>query len=165
MRPRLPLAALLLGLAGLLPFIGTALGALSGTDANAGRFLAALIAYAALILSFLGGVHWGFVLGVPAPEAYAARAARERYRLVLGVLPALVGWLALIVTTVLSLPEAGVAVLIAGFVALVAAEAELRRGNLMPAGYMWMRWGLSIVVVLILATVLTVRLLGGRIIF
>ncbi len=165
MRPRLPLAALLLGLAGLIPFIATALGALGSTDGTrAVRSLTALVAYGAVVLAFLGGVHWGFVLGVPAPEAYAVRAARERYRLGLGVLAPLVGWFALLMLLVVGWPELGVAVLIAGFVALVAAEAELRRRGLMPPGYMWLRWGLSIVVVLILATVLTLRLLGARII-
>ncbi len=166
MHRRLPPFALLLGVAGLIPFVAGALGALgSQDDAQASRFLTALVAYGAVILAFVGGVHWGFVLGGPAPEAFAARAARERYRLVLGVLPSLVGWLGLLVLLLLGSPVAALAILIAGFVAFTAAEAELRRRELMPPGYMWLRWCLSIVVVLILATVLTLRLVGARIIF
>ncbi len=166
MHRRLPTLAWLLGLAGLIPFVVCALGALRGTDVvQSGRFLGGLLAYGAVTLAFLGGVHWGFVLQGPAPEAFAVQAARERYRLVFGVLPALVGWVALLALLTLGLPDAALAILIAGFVATVAAEAELRRRGLVPAGYMWLRWGLSIVVILLLATVLTLRIIGARIIF
>ncbi len=166
MHRRLPPLAVLLGIAGLIPFVAAALGALGSTDpARAARSIGALVAYGAVILAFLGGVLWGFVLGGPAPEAYAVRAARERYRLVFGALPALVGWVALLAQLLLGLPDVALAILIAAFVAAVAVEADLRRRGLVPAGYMWLRWGLSIVVVLILATVLTLRLVGGRVIF
>ena len=166
MHRRLPTAALLLGIAGLIPFVGGAWGALhTADDAQSARFLSGLLAYGAVILAFLGGVHWGFVLQGPVPEAVAVPAARERYRLVFGVLPSLVGWLALLLLLTLGLANVALAVLIAGFVATTAAEAELRRRALMPAGYMWLRWGLSIVVVLLLATVLTLRIVGARVIF
>jgi hypothetical protein len=166
MHRHLPTTAWLLGVAGLIPFVACALGAIGSFDAaQSARCLGGLIAYGAVILAFLGGVHWGFVLGAVAPEAFAVRAARERYRLVFGVLPSLAGWLALLLLLLLGQAELALATLIAGFVATTAAEAELRRRGLMPPGYMWLRWGLSIVVVLLLATVLTVRLVGGRIIF
>jgi hypothetical protein len=165
MTRRLPTLALLLGLAGLIPFVACAWAALSGVDAaRSARFVAALVAYGAVILSFLGGVHWGFVLATPAPEVALRLAARENYRLVLGVSPALVGWFALLLW-VLGLEAPALAVLIAGFVAMIAAEADLRRRALMPAGYTALRWGLSIAVVLILATTLTLRLVHARIIF
>ncbi len=98
------------------------------------------------------------------PEGMAVTTRRDTARLVGGVLPSLVGWAALIVS-LLGSPAAALAILIAGFVAFTVTEAELRRRTLVPAGYMWLRWGLSVVVVLVLATVLTLRLIGARIFF
>ncbi|WP_020180123.1 DUF3429 domain-containing protein [Methylopila sp. M107] len=69
----IPALPLWLGLAGLAPFIGLALVvALHGPDLpgfDAGR---ALRAYGAVILSFLGGAHWGLALRHPAPDTRAA---------------------------------------------------------------------------------------------
>lgn len=157
MNRALPPFAIILGLAGLLPIIGCGLAAVSASEPRAGQMLLALIGYGAVTLSFLGGVHWGFALTEDPPRA-------ERSRLVLGVLPALVGWLALLVPLVLP-AEVGLAVLIAGFIGAVVIEAQARQRTLVPRGYMMLRWGLSIVVVALLTTVLVLRLLGARIVF
>ena len=162
---RLPAAAVLLALAGIVPFAGCALGALSTGDvAEANYWLLALCGYGAVILSFLGGVHWGFVLGAVRPDDTTAAPLHTRYRLVLGVLPALGGWAAILVTfigqTVIAL-----AILIAGFLAFVGAESELRRRGLVPPGYLLMRWIVTAVVVVILGAVLAFRVLGGRLSF
>jgi len=175
MSHRLPNTAVILGVAGLIPFVAGAIATLSASDEmRALFFVQLLIAYGAVILAFLGGVHWGFVLEGPAlespalesrtPESLAVTTRRDTARLVGGVLPSLVGWAALIVS-LLGSPAAALAILIAGFVAFTVTEAELRRRTLVPAGYMWLRWGLSVVVVLVLATVLTLRLIGARIFF
>ena len=134
-------------------------------DDRAARLLSGLIAYGAVILAFLGGVHWGFVLDEPEPHGVAVIAQRERYRLVFGVSPSLVGWAALLVQLMLGWPRLAIAILLAGFVATTAVEAALTRGNLMPAGYMWLRWGLSAVVVLVLGVVLALSVLGARLSF
>jgi hypothetical protein len=152
MPARLPPTALALGLAGLIPFLLCAIAALSMPDARAVGWITALLAYGAVTLAMLGGVHWGLVLA--APEA----GPRDPLRLALGVLPSLIGWAALLVPLVLPI-EVGLAVLIAGFAATVLTEAHLRRGGLVPSGYMWLRWGYSLVVVAVLVTLLTMRLL------
>ena len=152
MTRRLPPIAILLGLGGLLPFIACALGTVATTGSTAERLLLALLGYGAVILAFLGGVHWG--LELDAPESRA-----ERPRLLLGVLPSLVGWLALLLPLVAA-PELGLAVLLAGFVVTAAVEARASGRGLMPPGYMGLRWVLSVVVVAILATVLVLRLAG-----
>lgn len=85
--------------AGLLPFvIGMALiWLLGGNDVDAHNFVTfALSAYAALIISFLGGIHWGFALRQSDPPASL---------LVWGVTPALVAWVG-----VLMPPYAGLVV-------------------------------------------------------
>jgi hypothetical protein len=76
-----------LGYAGLLPFVIGAL-LLWVVRADAHAYVAiALSAYAGVIVSFLGGIHWG--LGFRAPTA-------EPARFVWGVIPSLVAWIAIV---------------------------------------------------------------------
>jgi uncharacterized membrane protein YidH (DUF202 family) len=163
---RLPPIAIGLGLAGLIPFIALGLLALSTADEVVSqRYLLALVGYGAVGLAFLGGVHWGFVLHPSAlPEGMDASARRDSTRLGLGVLPSLLGFAALL-TPELSVPEVGLAVLIVGYLATVITEAQLRRRDLVPSGYMVLRWVLSIVVVVVLVVVLALRLIGAKIFF
>jgi len=164
----MPLLAILLGIAGLIPFVVCGLGAMSVDPTLAARMMTALIGYSAVILSFLGGVHWGFALGGGAPVPAVADASTanrfltaERGRL--GLVPPLIGWLALLLQMSL-LEWAALLVLIAGFIATVVVEHQAsRRMLLLPVGYVWLRWGLTIVVTAMLVTVVTVRLLGRHI--
>ncbi len=166
MNHRLPPAALGLGIAGVLPFIALGIAALSNAnDTEAQRYLLGLVAYGAVVLAFLGGVHWGFVLHPAAlPEGMTPVESNDAARLGLGIVPSLIGWAALM-TPLLGVPEVGLAILIVGFIATVATEARLRTRSQMPSGYMAMRWGLSVVVLLVLVTVLALRLIGAKIIF
>lgn len=75
-----------LALAGLIPFVGCAAMAAAG-GAQAEAWLGALIAYAAIILSFLGGTRWGAALAGGSPDPMT---------LILSNLPALVAWTALL---------------------------------------------------------------------
>lgn len=80
-------ATLRLGYAGLLPFVlGAALLWLVRPDAHP-YVAAALSGYAAVIVSFLGGIHWGL--------GFRARPA-DPSRFVWGVVPSLVAWLAVV---------------------------------------------------------------------
>lgn len=155
----LPPFAIVLGLAGLLPFIGCSVGALTLSSDGSTRFLLALVAYGATILAFLGGVHWGFALdgsGEPTERT-------QRLRFGLGVVPALIGWAAMLVTFI-GLPTTGLLVLTAGFIGTTVIEAQAARRGLVPGGYMWLRWVLSIVVVVCLLSVSLVRAFGGRVV-
>ncbi len=157
---RLPTMAVALGLAGLIPFLAFGWWASSGIDDDrVARATSGLVSYGAVILAFLGGVQWGFVLGEP-PVAFGPR--RTRYRLVFGIAPSLVGWAALLVLLALGWPRIALAILLAGFIAETAVETELAMRGLMPRGYLWLRWGLSAVVILVLGAVLVLRLLGTR---
>lgn len=88
-----------LGYAGLAPFVLlTALMWL--VDAELLPFVSvALGGYAATIVSFLGGVHWGigFMKGEAAP----------RFHFIWGVVPALIAWLALMMPAYAALPLLG----------------------------------------------------------
>ena len=102
--------ALRLGYAGLLPFVaGAALIWIVRADAHP-YVAAALSAYAAVILSFLGGIHWG--LGM---RASAAAPSLFGW----GVVPSLIAWVAVVMP-----PYAG---LVVQGVALIACYAVDRR--------------------------------------
>jgi hypothetical protein len=125
----LPFPARLLGPAGLIPFAGLAGAAWLGWPPA----LPALAAYGATILAFLGAVHWGLALRAPEAERRA-----DWPRLGLGVVPALVAWVALL----LPLPV-GLLVLAAGVLAVSAVESLASRAGLLPADYLRLRWLLS----------------------
>jgi hypothetical protein len=157
MNRRLPALAILLGILGLIVFIVCGLGAITVRwQASAPQLLAALTSFGAVILGFLGGVHWGFALGDEAGRG-------ERPRLVLGVVPALIGWVAVLVALVAPV-EVTLAVLIVGFIAAALLDTSLRRQGFVPSGYLALRWGLTIAVVALLATVLVLRLIGAHIV-
>ncbi|WKB54614.1 DUF3429 domain-containing protein [Eleftheria terrae] len=102
--------ALKLGYAGLLPFVlGAALVWLVHRQVVP-HVAGPLAVYAGMVLASLGGVHWGLGMrqAVPSPALYAW-----------GVVPALVGWVAVVMP-----PHAGLVVL---GVMLVACYAVDRR--------------------------------------
>ena len=155
----LPPFALLLGIAGLIPFAVCGLGALANAPPNDARALLALIAYGAVILAFLGGVHWGFALDADT----AAPVRVQRGRLGLGVLPSLVGWVAILIA-VLGFERIALVLLVLGFAAATVLEGRASRGGFVPKGYMGLRWVLSSVVVVVLVTVWLVLMLHGRVV-
>lgn len=155
----LPLTAILLGLLGLVPLIVCGVEATAENASAADQSLAALIGYAALGLSFFGGVHWGLALSDGAADA---RAQRIRYAL--GVVPALLGWAAWLLALVFpGWPP--LLLLIGAFALTVLGEARAAHLGYAPRGYMLLRWALSAAAVALLTTVLTVRLLGAHIRF
>ena len=154
---RLPLLAIALGVGGLIPFLACAVGILlfSG-QVPAPRLVLAMIDYGAVILAFLGAVHWGLALaGDPLGTPIAAGAVTRR--LTLSVLPALIGWAALLIPLVAS-PVLALAVLLLGFLLTTLVEARAARVGLMPPGYMALRWLLTAVVMLCLAAAILARL-------
>ena len=127
--PPIPPAARWLGFAGLLPFGAAALAALLPRMPLHGLALTALLAYGAVILSFLGGVRWGLAMAAATPGALPAQLG-------LSVLPSLLGWAALLLP-----PAAGLVLLAAGFLAMLLAD---RREALAPAWYKRLRLPLSL---------------------
>jgi hypothetical protein len=155
---RLPPFAVILSVASLIPFFVCGLWAVRPEPSGGGQVGALpLITYGAVALSFVGGVHWGFVL-----EGEAAPA--ERRRLGLGVLPALIGWGAALLG-IGTQPALGIAVLIAGYIATAVVEGRGHALELVPRGYMVLRWALTVAVVAVLTTVLVLRMIGGHLMF
>ncbi|WP_054885170.1 DUF3429 domain-containing protein [Pseudomonas sp. NBRC 111130] len=121
-----------LGYSGLLPFVGLTL--LICLAAEYREFLSiALVGYGAVILSFVGALHWGFAMtlqGLPAAE--------RQERLVWSVIPALIGWIGML------LPAPwGCFLLCFGFIGDFWQDRKLM--NFLPEWYLPMRMNLTIV--------------------
>jgi Protein of unknown function (DUF3429) len=96
-------AALRLAYAGLLPFVlGAALLWLVRPEAHP-YVAGALSGYAAVVISFLGGIHWGFGFAQPRP---AARLFAW------GVVPSLVAWVAVVLPPYAGLVVQGVMLIV-----------------------------------------------------
>ncbi|MBX3661256.1 MAG: DUF3429 domain-containing protein [Burkholderiales bacterium] len=89
-RPAMPLPALLLGAGGLIPFVGLALLAAAGPVASHVYWLTALSYYGAVILAFVGALHWAYAV----KRGAEGRSAWIQYGA--SVLPALLAWLSLL---------------------------------------------------------------------
>ncbi|NKX43005.1 DUF3429 domain-containing protein [Roseicyclus persicicus] len=142
---RIPTSALILGLAGLLPFLYGALTVLWPASAGLGRAWspnhagpALLQIYGIVILCFMAGVIWGF--------ATRAEGRRATLFYALSVLPAIFVFL-----TAFAEPRASLVMLIAGFVSLLAIDAAAMRDGLAPAWWLRLRLLLTAVVVACLA--------------
>jgi hypothetical protein len=83
--------ALRLGYAGVLPFVvGAAFVWLVGGNADAHAFAALVLScYAAVIISFLGGLHWGLAMR-------QSPATMPTWLYAWGVIPSLVAWVAVV---------------------------------------------------------------------
>lgn len=155
----MPLLAILLSILGLVPFIVCGLAALGPAADTSARMLSALIGYAAVTLAFAGGIHWGLQLQSGQQDTFV-----ERARLGLGVVPPLVGWIALLLPLVVA-PWVSLIVLIAAYIGAVLVEQKAASRDLLPPRYLWLRWAFTLIAVAMMITVLTLRLLGQTIDF
>ena len=109
-RAAVPAIAAWLGGLGALPFVVLAV-AMVGLDGLTRAFVVqALVGYGAVILSFLGGIHWGLVM--------ATRHSEPRH-LVWAVVPSLLGWVSVVMP-----PHAGL--VIQGLVLVVCYLVDRR---------------------------------------
>lgn len=134
-----PQLALLLGYAGLVPFVSGALG-IWGIPIGWRPFvLDALLDYAAVILAFMGAIHWGLAMRGEASDIKA------RLQLGLSVIPPLLGWAALAggLPMALSLP-----VFLFAFIGLYLADMHAVHEGLAPQWYPALRKPLTLAVCL-----------------
>lgn len=128
-----PAVVSILGYGGLIPFILAALGQGVGffSDLINRSFLA--LAYGAVILSFVGALHWAFAMMLP-----KLREQRRQGAYIWSVLPALMGFLALMLS-----PLLGFAVLVIGFALAYWQDLSLAREVHLPGWYLPLRARLS----------------------
>lgn len=118
----------LLGFSGLIPFVFFAL--LSWTEVQGGGAFAreALAAYAAVILSFLGAIHWGIFLQEPGHRVWNLPAPYW------AVLPAILAWGALLLS-----PPWNLVFLLILFPVVFFVDRHTLAYSFIPKGYLRLR--------------------------
>lgn len=159
----MPLIAILVTIAGLLPFVILAFAAVGANPEPATRMMGALLDYAALVLAFSGGSYWAAALLTPQPVIDVSPQSR-RWRLMFGAVPLVLAWVGLMLSQWLA-AWIGLLVLIVGYIVTVVTEHQSGLLAAMPARYTWLRWGFTAVAVAMLTTVLVLRLFGQTIVF
>ncbi len=132
----IPPIARLLGLSGLLPQLGAVALLLSGDPQSRYSALAIAYAYAALILSFLGGLWWGLAARTDSPPRWLwfASVAPSLIALVTAW-PWMVG---------LRWPGPSLVVLGISLIAALLIDRALVRDGIAPPGWMALRAPLSL---------------------
>ncbi|WP_019624572.1 DUF3429 domain-containing protein [Thioalkalivibrio thiocyanoxidans] len=138
-----------LGYGGLIPFVALGFGAWMAQPEWQVFALEALAFYGAVILSFLGAIHWGLYLADRGHRVGPLSAP------VWAVVPAILAWLALLQP----LPEA-LMTLAALFLGVLWVDRLSLRGRCLPRGYMGLRMALTAVAIVSLASGLAVIMAG-----
>ena len=143
---RIPPPALLLGLAGIIPFLWSAATHLSpALSAWAGQVLSPMflgsyvgLTWGTVILSFMSGVLWGFATKTEGKQAAIAYT--------LSVIPALWGFV-----MVADASDTSAIFLAAGFVGLLLLDATFQAWGLAPRWWLRLRVMLTVVTLACLA--------------
>ena len=130
----------ILGYSGLIPFITFSIGSWLPSPYHS-YSVTILISYAAIILSFMGAIHWGVAMA-------NKEKTHTRYYLS-SIIPALAAWLSLLVPEIFSL-----FILATGFALLISYDIAVEKSQDFPAWYIPMRIRLTIIVLLCLASTL-----------
>lgn len=134
----MPRLALVLGVFGVVPFLGGAFITLFGGPTLQGVAQPYLVGYGIAILSFMGGVHWGLAMSWSASN----RARSSDYQFGISVIPALAAW-----NTLLLPAQFQTIWLAVCFLLLLAVDFRLTRLGRAPGWYPSLRWPISLVVV------------------
>ncbi len=133
-RASIPPVALWLGYAGLIPFVILASALWLLPDIDQSKTQSALLSYGAIILSFMGAVHWGL--------AMASTTALSTRQFGVSVIPALLAWFAIFTP-----PVVNVSILIAAFAGLSLYDGLMAKKGVVPAWYPKLRTPLTAVVI------------------
>ena len=117
--------AKLLGFGGLVPFAGCAAIMYSGSTSASVVALFANAVYGAVILSFVGAVHWGLTM----------REDRSPYWYVWSIIPAILGWLAIVLLDI----KISLLALAIAFTLAWSVDRQANLQGLIPAWYMQLR--------------------------
>lgn len=126
-----------LGFGGLVPFVVLAALTLIGPEGWKDMVSLGLIAYGAVILSFLGGITWGL--------AVTRQQTRDPLYLA-SMAPFFAAWIALLLP-----PFGGLLLLMVAFLGALANDFMLKRAGLSPGWFFSLRVTLTAVVVACLA--------------
>ena len=138
------LTARVLGYGGALPFL---YGAIAASQQISILGLAPdylLLSYGTVILSFLGGLHWGRVITIPNADERS-----DSVWLILSVCPSLLGWVALLLPV-----KAGALILSLCFLAVLQIDQKFLKEHIWPAWMRPLRLHLSLIAIASLASLL-----------
>lgn len=127
----IPIVPLALGIAGLVPFVGLAGIIVLNPKLPAAEAWRVLTLYGAVILSFLGGVHWGLAMARGIERGYLA-----------SVVPAFGGWFAVAFLP----PRPAATALAVGFTLLLLHDLARVEGGEAPEWYAPLRRWLTAIV-------------------
>lgn len=94
---RIPMAALIPGVLGLIPFWGLALLVAMPLDIPADLAMFALVTYGAMILTFVGAIWWGLAVHAP-------KGTPRSWMFIWSVIPSLIGWSGVLISDVIGIP-------------------------------------------------------------
>lgn len=137
-----------LGYGGLIPFVTLASAVLLDPH-HAVMWRYALLSYGAIILTFIGAVHWGLAMSLP-----ALSEGQRSVCFAWSVVPALMAWPTFALTPVL-----GACLLVMGFVLHYGQDLRLARRTMLPAWYLPLRTRLSGIAILCLVVAISPLLL------
>ncbi len=133
---------LVLGISGLIPFIGTlTLFWINPTE----QLLIWFINYAVVILAFIGATHWGLALVINGKKKF-----REMLY-ILSTVPAMIGWVA---TTLSHLPS--LLLLVPAYIVSLLIDWRVSTQIILPSYYLKMRVYLTGTVILLIILMITV---------
>ena len=143
--------AWILALAGAVPFAVATFALTSPSSQVRVPAIAAMVTYAAVILSFLGGIEWG--LALREDSLGASSASRERFRaaaLLVSVVPSLAGWGVLWLPS----PHWQLGASLGLFVAVWAVDLGFARQGLLPSWFVNLRTAVTALVSVLLGVAL-----------
>ena len=135
---RIPVNTVWLGGLGVIPFAASSAVAVLASPQLSARGEFALLAYGAVILSFLGGILWGRILAFASVQA----VSNETRSLIVSIVPPLIGWIAVLIGPRLGLPALAIA-----FFLMLATDLIHAKCNLLPAWYSKLRVPLTLTVI------------------
>lgn len=138
-----------LGYLGLLPFIIPDI-LLVYDESHAALWLDILITYAAVILSFVGALHWAFAMTLP-----ELSLQQRRWGFAWSIIPAMVAWVSLVVAGF-----DGLLIMAVFFVANFLQDYFVAKNAYLPYWYMRLRFHLSLVATSCLLIAATLTMAG-----
>jgi hypothetical protein len=134
LRAETPMSVCMLGYGGLIPFVLLTIG-LWTEPSDPSFWTLALVSYGAVILSFVGAIHWGIAM---MSHELGPRMVNRRF--MWSVVPSLMGWSATLLP-----PHLGAWLLVMGFALHYWQDHLLQTIMTLPRWYLPMRSRLSVV--------------------
>lgn len=129
---RIPITPLILGCGSLVPFFALLAGGWLLPPPDSGLAVRYLAYYGAVMLGFVGALHWAFAMILPIDPFDRGRIYGW------SIVPALAGWLALMLPT-----RVGLILMAVMFAVHYAMDLRLARDTPVPAWYLRLRFWLS----------------------